>query len=111
MKIRVEALRKKTTLYSAKDVSVTGIQKHIAQDRLLVLNAEANITQPRVKSIQTLQQNAPYAEETTQPVTKVVTYIRTYKKQEARKQFNHDETSLNHITQALTSTAITSFLL
>jgi hypothetical protein len=45
---------RKTTLYSAQDVSATGIQKHIAQDHILVLNAEANTTQPCVKRIQIL---------------------------------------------------------
>jgi hypothetical protein len=97
-------------LYSAQDVSVTGIQKLIALDRILVLNAEANITQPCAKRIQILQQNAPYAEETNQPITKVATYIKAYKKQEAKQQFNQGENPLSHKTQALTSTAITSFL-
>jgi hypothetical protein len=97
-------------LYKAQDASVTGIQKHTAQDRMLVSNAEANITQPSVKRIQTLQQNAPYAEEITRPTIKAATYIKTYKEQEAKQQFNQGGTLLKHITQALTSTAITSFL-
>jgi competence CoiA-like predicted nuclease len=97
-------------LYSAQDVSVTGIQKHIAQDRMLVSNAKANIIQPSVKRIQTLQQNAPYAEEITRPTIKTATYIIIYKEQEVKQQFKQGETLLNHITQALTSTAIISFL-
>jgi hypothetical protein len=100
----------KTILYSAYDISVKGMQKHIAQDRILVLNAEVNIAQPSVKTIQTLQQNAPYAEEITRPTVKAATYIKIYKEQEAKQQFRQGETILNHITQALTSTAITSFL-
>jgi hypothetical protein len=98
-------------LYSAQDVSATGIQIHIAQDHILVLNAEASTTQPCVKRIQILQQYAPNAEEITRPITKVATYIKTYKKQQAKQQFNHDSTSLNHITDILTSTAISNFLL
>jgi hypothetical protein len=62
------------------------LQKHIARDRILVLNAEANTTQPCVQRIQILPQNVPYAEEITRPITKVATYIKTYKKQEAKQQ-------------------------
>jgi thiaminase len=76
-----------------------------------VLNAEANATQPCLKRIQILQQNAPYVEETTRLITKVATYIKTYKKQEAKQQLNQDEALLNHITETLTSTVITNFLL
>jgi hypothetical protein len=101
---------RKTTLYSAQDVSATGIQINIAQDRILVLNVEANKTQPCVTRINILQQNVPYAEETTRLNTKVTSYIKIYKKQEA-KQFTQDVTLLNYITLALTSTVITNFLL
>jgi competence CoiA-like predicted nuclease len=107
MKTTVEAPRKKNSM---KYVSVMGIQKHIAQDRILVSNAEANTIQPSVKRIQTLQQNAPYAEEITRPTIKAATYIKTYKEEETKQQFNRGETLLNHITQALTSTATTSLL-
>jgi hypothetical protein len=98
-------------LHSAQDISAPGIQKHIAQDRILVLNAEANTAQPCIKRVQILRQNAPYAEETTQLITKAATYINIYKKQEAKQQLNQDETLLNHITETLTSTIITNFLL
>jgi hypothetical protein len=90
---------RKGTLYSAQDVSATGTQKHIAQDR--VLNAVANTTQPCVKRIQILLQNAPYAEETTRSITKVATYIKTYKRQEAKQQLNQDEILLNPTTETL----------
>jgi hypothetical protein len=93
-------------LHSAQDVNATGIQKHIAQDHILVLNAKANTTQPCVQRIQILQQNAPYAEETTRPITKVATYKQNYKKQQAKQQFNHNKMSLNHITRILISTII-----
>jgi hypothetical protein len=36
---------------------------------------------------------------------------KTYIKQEAKQQLNHDKTSLNHITQILTPTIIINFLL
>jgi hypothetical protein len=102
---------RKMTLCSAQDVSATSIQKHIAQDRILVLKAEANTTQPCVKRIQILLQNVPYAKETTWLIAKVATYIKTYKKQEAKQQFNQDKTLLNDITETLTSTIVTNFLL
>jgi hypothetical protein len=86
---------RKATLYSAQDVSATGIQKHTAQDRILVLNAEANTTQPCVKTIHILQQNAPYAEETTRLITKVATYIETYK---SKKENNSTKTKLYSVT-------------
>jgi hypothetical protein len=76
MKTTFEAPRKKNDM---KDVSVTGIQNHTVQNRILVTNAEANITQPSVKGIQTLQQNAPYGREITRKIIKVATYIKTYK--------------------------------
>jgi rRNA processing protein Gar1 len=87
-----------------------GKQKHIAKDRILVLNVEANISQPSVRRIQTFQQNAPYVEEIIGPTIKPATCIKTYKEQETKQQFNQGETLLNHITQALTSTATISFL-
>jgi hypothetical protein len=73
-----------------------------------VLNAEAVTTEPCVQRIQILQQYAPYAEEITRQITNVATYIKTFKKQEAKQQFNHDKTLLNYITQILTSTIIIS---
>jgi hypothetical protein len=42
--ITVEAPNKRKNLYSAQDVSATGIQKLIAQDRVLVVKVEANAT-------------------------------------------------------------------
>jgi tRNA nucleotidyltransferase (CCA-adding enzyme) len=83
MNIKFEAPRKKNDIVQCTKCSATGIQKHIAQDRILVLNAEVNTTQPCLKRIQILQQNALYVEKTTRPITKVATYIKTYKKQEA----------------------------
>jgi hypothetical protein len=110
MKVTVDAPGKKNDT-SARDVSARGTQKHIAQDRILVLNAEAITTQPCVTRIQILLQNAPYAKETTRLITKIATYIKSYKKQEAKQQFNQDETLLTHITETSTSTIITNFLL
>jgi hypothetical protein len=80
-------------LYSAQDVSVKGIQKHIAQDRILLLNEEANITQLSVKRIQTLRQNAPCEEEITRPTIKAATYIKIYKEEEAKQQFRQGQTN------------------
>ena len=52
-----------------------------------------------------------YAEETAPLITKFATYIKTYKKQEAKQQYILDETSLNHITQILTSKLTIKFSL
>jgi hypothetical protein len=93
MKTTVEAPRKKNDIVQCTKCQCYG-HTEIAQGRILVLNAEANTTQPCVRIIQVLQDNANYAEETTQPFTKVATYIKTYKKQEAKEQFNLDKTSV-----------------
>jgi hypothetical protein len=77
---------RKTTLNSAQDVSATGIQKHIAQDLMLVSDVEANITQPSAERLQTLQQNALCAEEITRPTIKTATYIKSCKAQETKQQ-------------------------
>jgi hypothetical protein len=92
MKRQSTPQERKTTLYSAQDVSAAGIQKHIVQDRILVLNAKVNTTQSCVKRIRILQQNA---EETIRPTTEVASYIKLTK---SKKQNNSTKMKLHSIT-------------
>jgi hypothetical protein len=82
--MKLKPQERKTTLYSAQDVSATDTQKHIAQDLMLVSNVKVNITQLNVERIQTLQQNAPYEEEITRLAIKAATYIKTYESQQTK---------------------------